>query len=55
MKKKLLRFDESIKLSLKKIMKIYPNIFYFGLGADDSARVFNTTIKSRTIWFLPSF
>ena len=50
MKKKFLRFDQSINLSLKKVMKIYPNIFYFGLGADDSGRVFNTTNKLKELY-----
>lgn len=50
MKKTFLRFDESINLSLKKIMKLNPNTFYFGLGADDSARVFNTTDKLKEIY-----
>ncbi len=43
MKKNFIRFDESVNLSLKKIMSSNKNTIYFGLGADDSGRVFNTT------------
>ncbi len=43
MKKNFIRFNEGINLSLKKIMTAKKNTFYFGLGADDSGRVFNTT------------
>ena len=49
-KKKFFKFDESINLSLKKIMKTHPNVFYFGLGADDSARVFNTTNRLKELY-----
>ena len=43
MKKNFLRFDEVINASLKNIMSKNKSVVYFGLGADDSARVFNTT------------
>lgn len=47
MEKKFLRFDEAINKSLNNIMTKNKSVVYFGLGADDSTRVFNTTNQLR--------
>jgi len=44
MRNKYLRFDETINKTLISEMSKNSKIVYYGLGADDSSRIFNTTI-----------
>ena len=45
MKKKIIKFNEVINKTLHQEMRRNPKTVYFGLGADDSDRIFNTTNK----------
>ena len=45
MKKKIIKFNEVINTTLHQEMRRNPKTVYFGLGADDSERIFNTTNK----------
>ena len=45
MKKKNIKFNEAINRTLHQEMRKNPKTVYFGLGADDNDRIFNTTNK----------
>ena len=45
MKKKIIKFNEIINRTLHQDNAVDPKTVYFGLGADDSDRIFNTTNK----------
>ena len=47
MKENYIRFDEAINKTLLREMSKNKKTVYFGLGADDSSRIFNTTVGLR--------
>ena len=47
MRNNYIRFDEAINKTLHSEMLKNKKTVYFGLGADDSSRVFNTTTGLR--------